>query len=65
MTVLTNGNEYGIKDNLFFSFPFVTDSDGNTSIVTGIDLNDEFSQSKLRETIKELEEERDVLDKFL
>lgn len=65
MTVLSNGNAYGIKDDLFFSFPFVTGKDNKSTVLEGITLDDAFSRAKLDDTIRELERERDVIAHFL
>ncbi|MEM6998464.1 MAG: malate dehydrogenase [Pseudomonadota bacterium] len=62
MAVPSDGS-YGIPEGLMFSFP-CTCKDGDYSIVQGLDI-DEFSQSKLDATQKELEEERDAVAKIL
>jgi len=56
MGVFSNG-EYGTPKNVVFSFP-VTIKDKKWSIVPGLDF-DPFSRSKIDQTAKELEEERD------
>jgi malate dehydrogenase len=50
---------YGIPEGLIFSFP-VQCSGGEYKIVEGLEIND-FSQSRLDTTRKELEEERDAV----
>lgn len=62
MGVPSDGS-YGIPEGLMFSFP-VTCKDCDYSIVQGLDI-DEFSQSKMDATQKELEEERDAVAKIL
>jgi len=46
MAVWSNGNPYGIKENLIFSFP-VTCSNGNWSFVKGLSLSDEHSKQMI------------------
>lgn len=58
MGVASDGS-YGIPEGLVYSFP-VTCKGGKYSIVQGLEI-DEFSQSKMDETQKELEEERDTI----
>ncbi len=62
MAVPSDGS-YGIPEGLMFSFP-VTCKGGDYQIVQGLEI-DEFSQSKLDATQKELEEERDAVAKIL
>ncbi len=62
MGVPSDGS-YGIPDGLVYSFP-VTCSGGDYSIVQGLEIN-EFSQSMMDATQKELEEERDAVAKIL
>ncbi|HIF50241.1 MAG TPA: malate dehydrogenase [Thiotrichaceae bacterium] len=62
MAVPSDGS-YGIPEGLMYSFP-VTCKDGDYSIVQGLEI-DEFSQSKMDATQKELEEERDAVAKIL
>ena len=60
---VTSDGSYGIPEGLMYSFP-VTCKDGDYSIVQGLEI-DEFSQSKMDATQKELEEERDAVAKIL
>ena len=62
MAVPSDGS-YGIPEGLMYSFP-VTCKDGDYEIVQGLEI-DEFSQSKMDATQKELEEERDAVAKIL
>jgi malate dehydrogenase len=62
MAVPSDGS-YGIPEGLVYSFP-VTCKNGDYSIVQGLEI-DEFSQSMMDATQKELEEERDAVAKIL
>lgn len=63
MGVYSNGNTYGVPDDLVYSFP-VRIQDKNWTIVNGLDIN-EFSRAKMDATAKELIEERDTALEFL
>ncbi|MCY3631830.1 MAG: malate dehydrogenase [bacterium] len=58
MAVPSDGS-YGVPEGLISSFPCTT-TDGEWSIVGGLELN-EFSQSRLEATVAELVEERDTV----
>jgi len=62
MGVPSDGS-YGIPERLIFSFP-VTCKDGDYQIVQGLEF-DEFGQSKIDATQKELEEEKTALSSIL
>lgn len=62
MGVLSKG-DYGIEKNLVYSFP-VTVSEGNVSVVQGLEMND-FSRHKMKITEQELIEERDAIKHLL
>ena len=62
MAVASDGS-YGIAPGLIYSFP-VTTQDGGYSIVQGLGI-DEFSRARMEITRKELEEERDAVEKLL
>jgi len=62
MSVHSDGS-YDIKEGVVFSYP-VTIKDGKYSIVHGLNI-DEFSRGKLRETEKELHEEKDLAFELL
>ena len=62
MGVPSDGS-YGIPEGLVYSFP-VTCKGGDYSIVQGLEI-DEFSQSMMDVTQKELEEERDAVANIL
>ncbi len=60
--IITNGNSYGIPDDLIFSFPCRSDGKGNYEIVKGLHLSD-YAKGKLDTTTQELIAERnDVSD---
>jgi malate/lactate dehydrogenase len=56
MGVVSDGNQYGVADNLCYSFPVVC-KNGEWQIVNGLQ-HSEFSQKKLKITEQELLEER-------
>lgn len=58
--VYSTGNPYGIAENLVFSFPCFSQGNGNYRIIPHLDLN-EFLLFKLKQTEKELIEERDLI----
>ena len=61
MSLLTDGVTYGIEKDLCFSFPVKCHGGFQHEIVTGLEI-DEFSQSKIDISMKELIEERDLAD---
>lgn len=62
--VISNGNPYGIEENLIFSFPCRTKSDGTYEIVKDVPWN-EFLKQKIKITEKELLEERKLVNQEL
>ena len=64
MAVWSNGNPYGVKDQLIFSFP-VTCKNGEWTIVKGFNLNNNHSQNMIRKTENELVDERTTALSFL
>lgn len=64
MCVLANGNPYGIKDDLIFSFPCRTLGGNQVSIATGLEW-DPFLKERIAATEKELLEERDAIAHLL
>ena len=58
MAVPSDGS-YGVPDGLLSSFPCTT-SNGNYSIVQGLDIDD-FSRSRIDASVAELEEERETV----
>lgn len=61
--VVPSDGSYGIPKGLMYSFP-VTCKKGEWSIVQGLAIND-FSRARMAATQKELEEERDAVQKLL
>ena len=62
--IYSNGNPYDIADDLVFSFPLRTIAAGKYEIVPNIPLND-FIRKKIKETEKELLEERELVKSML
>lgn len=58
--VCSDGNPYGIKKNLIFSFPCRSTGNGDYTIVPGL-VWDDFLLEKIRLTEKELLEERELV----
>jgi malate dehydrogenase len=57
MGVISNGNSYGVQDDLIYSFPVRIDKNRNWSIVSGLEQND-WAKDLMSATEKELAEER-------
>ncbi len=62
--VCSDGNPYGIEDNLVFGFPCRSKGDGTYSIVEGVEW-DFFIKEKIAVTQKELISERECVEKEL
>lgn len=60
VAVVSNGNPYGVAEDLLFSFPIRTKADGSWEMVEGLGLSD-YAKSKVAATEKELLEERDAV----
>jgi malate/lactate dehydrogenase len=58
--VYSNGNPYGIDDELVYSFPLRADGKGNWEIVSGLDLSD-YAKSKAVASQDELKSEREAV----
>lgn len=58
--VLSDGNSYGIQENLIFSFPCRSNGDGTYEIVKDVPWND-FLKNRIAITEKELIEERNLV----
>ncbi len=58
--VYSNGNPYGIEEDLVFSFPCRSKGQGDFEIVSGLTI-DSFLKEKIALTQKELMEERDLV----
>jgi malate dehydrogenase len=62
--LLSDGNSYGIKEGIVFSFPCVSQGHGKVSIVNNIVWN-EYLKSKIALTEKELLEEKAIVANLL
>lgn len=62
--VLSDGNPYGIVDNLVYGFPLTSDGAGNWQIVEGLELSD-YALAKAKATETELLEERQAIANLL
>ncbi len=60
MSILSDGNPYGIKEGLIFSFPCRLDAKGKCVIVPNLKI-DPFLKEKIALTEKELLEERELV----
>jgi malate dehydrogenase len=58
--VCSDGNTYGIEDNLIFSFPCRSNGKGEYEIVSDVPWND-FLKAKIELSEKELKEERECI----
>ncbi|XP_051021309.1 malate dehydrogenase, cytoplasmic [Acomys russatus] len=63
MGVISDGNSYGIPDDLLYSFPVVI-KNKSWKFVEGLPIND-FSREKMDLTAKELAEEKETAFEFL
>lgn len=63
MGVISDGNSYGIPDDLLYSFPVVI-KNKTWKFVEGLPIND-FSREKMDLTAKELAEEKETAFEFL
>lgn len=55
--MLSNGNPYGVKEGIIFSFPCRSKGNGEVEIVSGLEWDD-FLQRGIQETERELLEEK-------
>ncbi|HVS09931.1 MAG TPA: malate dehydrogenase, partial [Planctomycetota bacterium] len=63
VAVASDGS-YGVPEGLISSFPVRADGRGGREIVEGLEL-DEFLQTKLKASVRELEQEREVVADLL
>lgn len=63
MGVMSDGS-YGVPRGINFSFP-VTCQNGRWNIVQGLDISDQFSQTRFNATLEELQNEKRVALDFL
>ncbi|OGN55907.1 MAG: malate dehydrogenase [Chlamydiae bacterium RIFCSPHIGHO2_12_FULL_44_59] len=64
MGVYSNGNPYGIREDLVFSFACRSDGQGDSHIVKGLNI-DSYLKEMIQMTQKELLEERDLVRELL
>jgi malate dehydrogenase len=64
MGVVSDGNSYGIKPGIVFSFPCYSRGDGDVTIIPHLFWND-FLQKKIALTEKELLEEKEIIRHLL
>uniref|UniRef100_A0A098LYY7 Malate dehydrogenase n=1 Tax=Hypsiglena sp. JMG-2014 TaxID=1550645 RepID=A0A098LYY7_9SAUR len=64
MGVISDGNSYGVPDDLIYSFPVVLSKDKTWKFVEGLPIND-FSREKMDLTAKELVDEKETAVEFL
>jgi len=64
MAVSSDGNPYGVKEGLIFSFPVKCLPGGKYEIVKGLKISP-FYQKLIKETEKELCEEKDMSKEYL
>ncbi len=57
VAVMSDGNPYGVAEDLMFSFPIRTNADGSWEIVDGLELSD-YARQKIAATEAELKEEK-------
>lgn len=62
VAIPSEGNPYGVAEDLIYSFPMRTKADGSYEIVSGLEISD-YARSKIKATETELlEEKADVKD---
>ena len=62
--VLSNGSHYNVPEGIVSSFPVRFDGKGGWEIVEGLEIGD-FARGKIDTTVKELQEERSVVEDLL
>lgn len=60
VAVVSNGNPYGVAEDLLFSFPIRTKADGSWEMVEGLSLSD-YAKAKIAATEQELLEEKEAV----
>jgi len=60
MGVWTNGNKYGVEENLYAGLPTICTGNGNYEVVQNVSVN-AFSQDKIQKSINELKQERETV----
>lgn len=64
MGVPSAGNTYGVPDDLVFSFPCKI-VNGQHKVIDGVNMDDEYTQAKIKTTTDELLKERDFVSHLL
>jgi malate dehydrogenase len=64
MAIPSDGNTYGVPENLIFSFP-VTIENNEYKTINGIKIDDAFTKDKIKKTTDELLQERDMVKELL
>jgi len=64
MAIPSDGNTYGVPENLIFSFP-VTIENNEYKTINGIKIEDAFTKDKIKKTTDELLQERDMVKELL
>jgi malate/lactate dehydrogenase len=62
--IATQNNPYGIDEDLIFSFPCTTSTQGVISVMPGLDISS-YLENKIKASEKELQEERDLVKTLL
>ena len=63
-SAMCSDGSYGIDEGLVFSFPILSDGQGNYSIVQGLEWSD-FARDKIAASAQELREEKAVIESLL
>ena len=64
LAVCSDGNPYGIQDNLIFSFPCRSKGEGDYEIVSGVPWND-YLNEKIKLTEQELADEKNTVGQLV
>ena len=64
MAIPSDGNTYGVPENLIFSFP-VTIENNEYKTINGIKIDDAFTKDKIKKTTDKLLQERDMVKELL
>ena len=64
VAVVSDGNPYGVAEDLLFSFPIRTKADGSWEIVAGLEISD-YAKAKIEATEQELLSEKEAVADLL
>ena len=64
VAIVSDGNPYGVAEDILFSFPIRTKADGSYEIVDGLEISD-YAQGKINATETELLEEKEAVADLL